>query len=57
MLQRVDSNSATAERSPTRDGRGQDAEMSLRGVKCFNCHKKGHLVANCPEPHRKMRSQ
>ena len=52
--QRVDSNSATPERNPSqRDTRGQGAEMSLRGVKCFNCRKKGHLAANCPEPPRK----
>ena len=27
--------------------------MSMRGVKCFNCRKKGHLVTNCPKPPRK----
>ena len=27
--------------------------MSLWRVKCFNCRKKGHLVANCPGHPRK----
>ena len=26
------------------------AEASLQHVKCYNCHKKGHVKANCPEP-------
>ena len=28
------------------------AETNLQHVKCFNCHKKGHVKANCPEPRR-----
>ena len=27
--------------------------MSMQGVKCFNCWKKGHIATKCPEPPRK----
>ena len=26
----------------------QQREMSLKNVKCYNCHKKGHLAKDCP---------
>ena len=28
----------------------QQREMSLKTVKCYNCHKKGHLAKDCPTP-------
>ena len=28
----------------------QGAEMSIKAVKCYNCHKKGHLAKDCAEP-------
>ena len=28
----------------------QQREMSLKTVKCYNCHKKGHLAKDCPIP-------
>ena len=28
----------------------QQREMSLKIVKCYNCHKKGHLAKDCPIP-------
>ena len=24
------------------------AEMSVRGIKCFDCHKRGHIAKHCP---------
>ena len=29
---------------------GFRGEASRLHIKCFNCHKKRHLAANCPEP-------
>ena len=49
----VSNNANPQEGQPRRDTRRQGAEMSLRGVKCFNCNKKGHMAANCSEPPRK----
>ena len=46
------SNSSPQGSQPQRD-KGQGVEMSMRGVKCFNCRKKGHIATNCPEPPRK----
>lgn len=31
----------------------QGAEMSMKAVKCYNCHKKGHLAKDCTEPRTK----
>ena len=28
---------------------GTESEMELKNVKCFGCHKKGHMVSNCPK--------
>ena len=28
----------------------QQGEVSLKTVKCYNCHKKGHLAKDCPIP-------
>ena len=40
-------------RRPTGGGGGGDSAdaraKKLAGQKCFKCHKKGHLAANCPE--------
>ena len=53
MPRRVEqSNSSPQGSQPQRD-KGQEVEMSMRGVKCFNCRKKGHIATNCPEPPRK----
>lgn len=37
--------SGTNQPKPT----GFRGEANRLNIKCFNCHKKGHLAANCPE--------
>jgi len=32
---------------------GAGSEMSLKGVRCFNCKQTGHLAKSCPEPKKK----
>ena len=36
---------------------GFRGEASRLHVKCFNCHKKGHLAVNCPDPHAGMKTK
>lgn len=28
---------------------GGNGELELKNVKCFGCHKKGHVVSECPD--------
>ena len=50
------SNNASPQGGQSQRDQGQ-GEMSMRGVKCFNCRKKGHLAAKCPEPPRKTENK
>ena len=31
---------------------GGTRELGLKSVKCFGCHKKGHVVSECPDRKR-----
>ena len=42
-------NDASRRRSTLRQSQSASAEMQLKNVKCFKCHKKGHLAKDCPK--------
>ena len=42
---------AVKDKNRGRNTRG-NVELELRNIKCFGCHKKGHVVSKCPDKNK-----